>query len=329
MSPRRQTRSSRTPGKPVPIGQDSTEDEPRPRTKQKPKQRAKPKQTSKPKSGQNTPKQTSDATTTTAEGESYRTERLANSRYGIVYDIDGPKVRLGVAWFVAAMVATYLGLAALAVLVAAIAALAAAQTANTLRAKWRRPLRSVAAAIGATIPLAAAAGVALAGLVIIAGAVLAVVTANARRPRRSDPLVDAGAVVRSSVFVGLAAASIVVLYRFDIGAAVMVIVLLSAYECGDYLIGSGATNTVEGPFSGFLAIVVVTGVGAVVQPPPFHAAGLWLYAMVAALTAPVGQVIASAILPRAGATAPALRRLDSYLITGPVWLVLLWSDVGI
>ncbi|MFP4511877.1 MAG: hypothetical protein ACLFRV_02895, partial [Acidimicrobiales bacterium] len=264
-----------------------------------------------------------------SDGESFRVDRLANSRYGIVYDIDGPRVRLGLAWFVAAVVAVYLGLFVLAVLVGAIAALASAQTAKALRTKWQRPHLAVAALIGGAIPLAAAAGVALAGATIIVGALVAIFAASSRQPRRTDPLVDAGAVLRSSVFVGLAAASVVVLYRFDIGAAVMLILMLSAYESGDYLIGSGATNVVEGPFSGLLAVIVVTGAAAVVQPPPFHAAGLWLYAMVAAASAPVGQVLASAILPRAGAPAPALRRLDSYLVTGPAWLVLLWSDVGI
>jgi hypothetical protein len=42
---------------------------------------------------------------------------------------------------------------------------------------------------------------------------------------------------------------------------------------------------------------------------------------VAALCCPVGQWIASAVLPRADAKVPALRRLDTLLLLGPVWLV--------
>jgi hypothetical protein len=263
------------------------------------------------------------------EGDSYRETRLATSRYGIVYDIDGPRVRLGVAWFVAAIVACYVGLVALTLLVAAIAALAAAQSAQALRAKWCRPDRATAAAIAAVIPLAAALGTGLAGLAVVVAAIAAVVVAGMRRPRRTDPIVDAGAMVRAGVFVGLAAASLVILYRFDIGAAVTLLLVASAYESGDYLVGSGATNPIEGPVSGVLALVVLTGALAVIQPPPFTAVGLWFYALVAALTIPVGQTVASAILPRAGAPAPALRRLDSYLVTGPLWLALLWSGVGI
>jgi hypothetical protein len=267
--------------------------------------------------------------TDAGSGDSYRASRLATSRYGIVYDIDGPRVRLGVAWFVAALVAILLGIVALAILVAAIAALAGAQTAQALRTKWRRPDLAVSALIAAAIPLAAAIGTGLAGLAVVLGSIVAVATAGPLSKRRRDPLIDAAAVVRSSVFVGLAAASIVMLYRFDIGAAVTILLMASAYESGDYLIGSGASNTVEGPFSGVLAIVFVTGVLAVAQPPPFAPLGLWFYAAVVALSVPVGQVLAAAILPRAGASAPALRRLDSYLFAGPVWLVLLWCGIGV
>lgn len=269
------------------------------------------------------------ARSATADPESFRAKRLATSRFGIVYDIEGPRVRLGIAWFVAVLVSIYLGVAALAVVVAAVAALAAAQTAQTLRTGWRRPDLAMSAIIATLIPLAAAAGTALAGVVIIVGSIAAVVTAGTLSKRRRDPLIDAGAVVRSAVFAGLAAASIVMLYRFDIGAAVTALLILSAYEIGDFLIGSGASNVVEGPFSGFLAIVVITGALAVAQPPPFAPLGLWFYALVAALCIPLGQVLASAILPRAGAPAPALRRLDSYLLTAPMWLLLLWSGVGL
>src|SRR5690606_17225983 len=61
---------------------------------------------------------------------SYRLRQLETSRFGIVYDIDGPRVRLGVAWFLAAIVCLYLGLTAVTALFAGVAGLAAAQTAT-------------------------------------------------------------------------------------------------------------------------------------------------------------------------------------------------------
>lgn len=272
---------------------------------------------------------TSDGDTRRLRGEAYRLAKLESSRFGIVYDIDGPRVRLGFVWFVAALVAIALGVVALAVLVAGVAALAAAQTAQALRTRWRQPARVVAACVAAVIPLAALGGLALTGAAVVVGTLVAVVAAAARSSRRTDPIIDAAAIVRSSVYVGLAAASIVALYRFDIGAAIVVLLLCSAYETGDYLIGSGASNPVEGPASGMLAVLFVTGALAVVVPPPFDAAGLWFFAVLVVVLAPFGQVFASAVLPRAGAPAPALRRLDSYLLVGPVWLVLLHLGLGV
>src|SRR5690606_7046160 len=114
-------------------------------------------------------------------------------------------------------------------------------------------------------------------------------------------------------------------YRVDIGAAATLFVLVSAYEFGDFLVGSGASNPVEGPASGMLAVAVLTGALVVVPPPPFESASLLLFGVIVLVTAPIGQVVASAILPRAGAPARALRRLDSYLVAAPVWLVLMWA----
>lgn len=262
-------------------------------------------------------------------GDSFRATRLAQSRFGIVYDIDGPRVRLGVLWFIAVLVAIAIGITALAVLVGAIAALAAAQTAQALRTRWRRPDLATSALVAALITAAACFGRGLTGLAVVVGSIGAVATAGARSQRRRDPIIDGAGVVRSAVFVGLAAASLVMLYRFDIGAVITLILLASAYECGDYLVGSGSANVFEGPLAGFLAVLVMTAALAVVQPPPFQPVGLWLYAGVLLVTAPLGQVLASALLPRAGAPAPALRRLDSYLLAAPLWLVLLWSGIGI
>lgn len=256
----------------------------------------------------------------------YRVRQLESSRFGIVYDIDGPRVRLGVVWFLLAVGCLYLGLAAVTVLFAGVAALAAAQTATALRTRWRRPDRASAAALAAAVPVAAAVGTGLAGLVLMVGAVAVSVAAVVRRSG-SDPVVDAGAVVRSALFVGLAAAAVVMLFRVDIGAAATLVLLISAYEFGDFLVGTGAANQIEGPASGILAVVVATGALAVAGPPPFEGASLWLFAAVAAVAAPLGQVLASALLPRAGAPARALRRLDSYLVAAPVWLVLMWAGV--
>jgi hypothetical protein len=48
-----------------------------------------------------------------------------------------------------------------------------------------------------------------------------------------------------------------------------------------------------------------------------------LFGILTALSCPLGQLLASALLPRGAAWAPALRRIDSYLLAAPLWLVLL------
>jgi len=61
----------------------------------------------------------------------------------------------------------------------------------------------------------------------------------------------------------------------------------------------------------------------VLLPAPFDTNSYPLFAALAAVGAPLGQIVASAILPRGVAWAPALRRLDSYLVVAPLWLLLL------
>lgn len=259
----------------------------------------------------------------------FRQRQLETSRFGIVYDIDGPRIRLGVVWFLVAGVAVVLGIVPTAIVFGLVASLAAAQTATALRARWRRPDRRAAAAIALAMPLSALVGVGLTGIVVMASAVLAVVLSAVLRTKGTDPVVDAGAVVRASLFVGLAATAVVLLHRVDVGAAIALFLMVSAYEFGDFLVGSGASNRVEGPSAGIIAALAMTGALAVdiYSPPPFEGGTIWLFGIITAVLCPIGQVAASAILPRAGAPARALRRLDSYLVAAPVWVVLMWAEV--
>ena len=103
-------------------------------------------------------------------------------------------------------------------------------------------------------------------------------------------------------------------------AAGMLLIFVSVYEMGDYLVGSGASNPIEGPLAGGAAVIVTGFPMALLLVEPFDVMGAWLLGVVA-LSCPVGQWIASAVLPRAGAHAPALRRIDTLLLLAPLWLV--------
>ena len=54
---------------------------------------------------------------------------------------------------------------------------------------------------------------------------------------------------------GLAAAGVVTAARYELGSALALVLFVTAYETGDYIVGSGARNSLEGPIAGCAAIV--------------------------------------------------------------------------
>ena len=129
----------------------------------------------------------------------------------------------------------------------------------------------------------------------------------------------AGATLQCALPPGFAAAGVVLTLRLEIGAAVTLVLLVAAYEVGDYLVGSGAASSLEGPIAGIVAIAAMCFILAVLRVPPFDGGAVFVFGGFAALGCPLGQVTASALLPRVDARAPALRRLDSLLLLGPAW----------
>jgi len=237
----------------------------------------------------------------------------------VVYDIDGPRIRLGVLWFAAVVAGLAVGPALMVPLYAVAAGWAGLQIARAWRALGAQVRPALAAGGAASIPVAAAFGVPLAGVAVLA-VVLVAVVAGAAESLRGAALVDAaGVTVQSACFVGLAAAGVVLTLRLEIGAAVVLVVLVAAYEIGDYIVGSGASSSVEGPVAGAVAVAAACFVVAVLRVPPFEGAEALVFGGFAAVGCPMGQLLASALLPAADSHAPALRRLDSLLVLAPLW----------
>jgi hypothetical protein len=264
-----------------------------------------------------------------------RTGRLAKvqgrppRRYAVTYDVNGPHVRLGFLWFLVVVGALAVDIAAVAAVYAVTAALAGLQTAKAWHPCGRHPNELVAALIGAAIPIAAIAGPHAVGVAVLASAGVAMAAGWVGAEGRQNPLACIGYTLQSGLLVGLAAAAPVLSYRVEVGAAAALIIFVSVYEMGDYLVGSGSKNAVEGPLAGFTAIAVFTFALWVVTFPPFQENSLLAFGALAAGLCPVGQLLGSAILPRSDAKAPALRRLDSLLVLGPVWVVAIWSYTDI
>ncbi|HEX2381813.1 MAG TPA: hypothetical protein VHI95_04195 [Acidimicrobiales bacterium] len=248
-------------------------------------------------------------------------ERAAGRRLRVVYDVDGPRVRLGVGWFLLNLFALIGGRWTVALLYAITAAIAALQTAKTWRHLRRRPHRVTAGVGAGAIGMAGAMTTGLVGLAILATVGVALFIGYAERTRnpRLDPILDASYTVRCALFPGFAAACMAICARFEFGAVVGLIFVVAAYETGDYLVGSGASNPFEGPIAGATAIVVTTFAFGALDIEPFAFPRAFFFAALAALLCPAGQLVASAVLPSAAAPASALRRLDSLLLLAPAW----------
>lgn len=247
--------------------------------------------------------------------------KRSGRRYRVAYDIDGPRVRLGMAWFVLAAAAIGIGPLPTALVYGAAAAIAAAQTARCWRKRKQRPNEVAAAGMAGLMGAGACFGAGGAGLGILAGVALAFVAAQGDTRSRHSSIVDAGWTIQCALPPGIVAMSMVLLARLDQGSAFALLLLVSAYEIGDYLIGSGSPNPYEGPAAGASAIVVITFIISTLPISTLDFGEAWLFGGLVVLLAPLGQLFASALLPAAKSPASSLRRLDSLLLAAPVWCV--------
>jgi hypothetical protein len=274
------------------------------RTKAAPKARAK----ASPKARSRRPRRTG----------SDRVRRL-RKRYGVVYDTSGPRVRLGVCWFAVAFVAILVGPVATSVVYGLAAALAAAQMARAWRKKAPKPSDVMAAGGAALIVGGACFGAGGAGLGMLGAVAAAFVAASGDHVSRNPRIADIGWTLQCALAPGIVGMSMVLLARLDQGSAIALLLLVSVYETGDYLVGSGASNPFEGPAAGVAAIVVVTFIVSTLPISALSFGQAWLFGGLVAVLAPAGQLLGSGLLPTATSPASALRRLDSLLLTAPVW----------
>lgn len=245
-------------------------------------------------------------------------------RYGIPYDTQGPKVRLGVLWaiaVIAVLVPQALRPWGLAVLYGVVAGAAASQIIDAHRGNRTSADRAVAAFGASGLAVAATLGTQALGIGYLLLVVAALAASLATPEAGRLPIPRAGHTVAAAGICGGAAASLVLLASYEIGALIILLVFVMVYDASDFVVGSGATNGIEGPLAGMLFIAAASCVFAVVSAPPFndHGSDIWSFSVLAMIACPAGQILASALLPRADAHAPALRRLDTLLVVAPAW----------
>ncbi|HUF32888.1 MAG TPA: hypothetical protein VMN58_06730 [Acidimicrobiales bacterium] len=263
-------------------------------------------------------------------------ERL---QLAVVHDTAGPRVRVGMVWFVASVTAAAVARPLLALVLAVAAGAAAGQVAR-LRVGIRpehtpggralvahllaEPHGLPAALGGAAIPLAAAAGVstltAALPAVVLVVAVHRLATVGDGRPA----LPEAALAVTASLGFGLAAAGVVLVAEVAPSAAVVLIVLVSAYDAGDFIVGSGSAAVWEGPAAGIASVGVFAFAASVVVLPPLTPGSIATLGALTAITAPLGPLAVSLLLGTGRRRARYARRLDSLLVLGPLapWVLL-------
>jgi CDP-diglyceride synthetase len=240
-----------------------------------------------------------------------------------VPDVNGPRTILGVAWFLVLVPAAVLGGLAMAALFGAVAAFAAWGTARAWRRRGFEPDHRLAAGAAVAVSLVAAVHVSLAGVLLMCLPVVAVLAAAAiptTHVRRAPVLGTAGATLRSVVPPCIAVVGIMLVAQSGPWVLLVFVLLVSAYDAGNFLIGAEARTPIPGIIGGILCTVVVGVPLMVSQLPPFDGRPIGLvFAGLVGVVAPLGQMVASLSLPASHEWVGPLRRIDAYILTGPLF----------
>lgn len=252
----------------------------------------------------------------------------------VVPDIEGPRVRLGVVWFVVSVGAALVGAVWLALVLAGAAAAAAVEVVRTRGGgrpvRHRRPTVGewvggfladrlvLPAALGAAaLPLAA-----LDGPSTLAAALPAVVVVvwfhRVLTPSDRGAIGDLASVLGAAFTFGLAAAGPVLLSGLGLAAPIVLLLLVCAYDAGDYLVGSENSNRWEGPVAGMAAVAVVAFAAAVVEVPPVSIEVAVAFGVLVAVAAPLGPPVAAVLAGSSRHRSRCVRRIDSLVVVGPL-----------
>lgn len=253
--------------------------------------------------------------------------------YSVRQPLGGPRMRFGVVWFVVLLLALLGGSFAVTLVFGLVGATAGLQVAATWRSRKVAVNQVVAGATPGLLALAAWLGLRAVGLALIVIVAAALVLGTDTKPTKASldskriraALPTASATLRSGLFIGLAVAATVQVHRVDPMSFLFLMSVTCVYDCGDYLVGSGVRNRLVGPIAGLVGVAVVVLAMTAINPPPLTDDGdVRTIGLLMGLACPIGQMLGTWVLPSTRAKAPALRRLDSWLVAAPVCLIGLW-----
>ncbi|HUQ62949.1 MAG TPA: MoaD/ThiS family protein [Acidimicrobiales bacterium] len=243
--------------------------------------------------------------------------RKVLSRLAVVHDSRGPHGRLGLLWAIVTVGAAAGGAEFLAAWLGLTAFVGACQASRVRLGQGRLVLIGTSAVIAVAIP-----GVAILGYEIVAatvGGAVVLAFVAALFFSRGSATRDGTVIAAVGVSLGLAAAAPVLLRADHIEAAFLLLAYAATYDAGAYLVGTGASSVWEGPVAGVAALIPVVILSAVLLVPPFQPGTPVLLGLLAAILAPLGPLVGSAVVGDGEAHAPGLRRLDSLIVLGPIW----------
>ena len=175
-------------------------------------------------------------------------------------------------------------------------------------------------------PAAAAFGTGLAGgvLLLVVLALGAIVAAGAAGV--ADLTVPRASALAVAVLLpAVPATAVVLVVGTHLWAGLFLVLAVSLYDAGCFIGGAESSSLLEGPVTGIVGVLAVTFTMSVFQAPPFDTASAALVGGLCALACPVGQWVASAFLPTPDAPCRSLRRLDTYIVSAPVFLAAAWA----
>jgi CDP-diglyceride synthetase len=239
------------------------------------------------------------------------------ARFAVVYDVDRPHGRIGLAWAAVTVAAVFGGKVWLAAWLGLTAFVGASQTAAARRALEERPPPWLAAVTAVGPPVAALSSDMHLVAAVLAGLAVALLV---RLFSSVGSLArDVSVALLVGVVTGTAAASVVATRELGMNPTFFLLACAAVYDVGAYLIGTGAGAAWEGPAAGMVGIVPVSILAGVLLVPPFPAGGPILLGFLAVVLVPLGPLLATALVGDRELDAPGLRRLDSLLLVGPMW----------
>ena len=235
----------------------------------------------------------------------------------------------GVVWAVALVGAVTLSSFLTAVLVGAVGVVATASGMRATEAKGRSrrrtrrpPIVLVVALVAAALdPMVALAGPlpAVVALVVSAGTIGAMVVSSGYAAS-ARPLRRVGSRLIAAVGPMIAVTSVVLARHQGAHLALALVVAALVYDAAAFLMGNSRTP-LGGPVgvaSGVVAVGVLAVFVAAVMNPPFSGSRPWVVFTLVALAAPIGVQLAQTV---GKDRLPALRRIDSLLVTCPIWVL--------